>query len=681
MKKKNKIKVTDRYKKPVVAKKTATSGTIGKYINFPKWTNLLFLISSFILVFVLYGNTVLNKYAIDDEIVTDNPIVKQGIKAIPQIFSSRYISNTGNVGSIVSEYRPVAKATFALEYQLWGEKPGRSHIINVLIYWAVSVLLFFTLKRILKQYHVLFPLLITFLFMLHPIHTEVVASLKNREELLAFLCGLGGLNFLLRYVEKRKIYYLFCVLLIFFIGYITKPSIVPFLALYLLVLYFFTDLPLKKYLPILIGIVVIGLISQYGPKLFLPPTQRVNHFIENPLFFNHNIWIRLGTSLSALLFYLKMMVFPYPMLYYYGYNMIPLTDLADIRVLLSLAIYGGLLVFALLKFRKKHFLSFAILWYMIAIFIYSNLPGPVVGIVGERFLFLASLGFCMALAYVVFLVFRVKPESESISATKRLLIICVLVLIMVPSVALTIHRNRDWRNLFSLYHADIKHLENSAKANTDYAGFLMKTVYQDEVFLRYGRVNEFKEQIIVSHFRQALEIYPDSYSTLNDLGTVYLFIAKNYDSAVYFLQKAIQLDSAMQPAWVNLGMAYRQQHKFAQALNCYERILKVNPGQIKAVFAMANVYNDMGDFDKAVKMNEDVMKAYPKLEMPYVNIGNYYMGRRDTVRAVKYWEKAAEINPTYELCVQLNGLYQIRGDRVKTEYYYNLGNAILKRTR
>jgi tetratricopeptide (TPR) repeat protein len=208
----------------------------------------------------------------------------------------------------------------------------------------------------------------------------------------------------------------------------------------------------------------------------------------------------------------------------------------------------------------------------------------------------------------------------------------------------------------------------------------MGTVYQDQNFLKYGGVNQFKYQTIVSHFRHGLKLYPDNYLTTNDLGTVYLFMGKNYDSAIYFLRKAIAIDSTLQPAWVNLGMAYREQKEYQKAIACYEHILKVNPNQIKAIFALANVYNDMGDFDRAVKMNEELMKTYPRLEMPYVNIGNYYMLRKDTVTAVDYWEKAASINPSFELCVQLNSLYLLKGDNDKAAYYYRLGEQIAKQT-
>jgi len=160
----------------------------------------------FVCTVILYGNTVLNKWAVDDNFVTgpQNELVKKGFSAIPTIFSSFYVDTKGNTGSQQTDYRPIVKLTFAIEYGLWGgNKAGRSHIINILLYFWIITLLFFILKRLLKNYNILFPFLITLLFMAHPVHTEVVASLKNRDELLSFLCGLGGLHFFLMYSEKR----------------------------------------------------------------------------------------------------------------------------------------------------------------------------------------------------------------------------------------------------------------------------------------------------------------------------------------------------------------------------------------------------------------------------------------------------------------------------------------------
>ena len=97
-----------------------------------------------------------------------------GARGIPEIFTSRYIeSNQQNF-----EYRPMVLTTFAIEYQFFGSNPQISHFVNVSIYALTCVLLFVILFGLLSSYHFIFPLLITFLFIAHPIHTEVVNNLK-----------------------------------------------------------------------------------------------------------------------------------------------------------------------------------------------------------------------------------------------------------------------------------------------------------------------------------------------------------------------------------------------------------------------------------------------------------------------------------------------------------------------
>ncbi|MFH1160391.1 MAG: tetratricopeptide repeat protein [bacterium] len=670
-------------KKGLQKKKQAPKGKESpKELSTPPGTrkaNGYFILFFFIWAFVLYGNTILNKYAVDDEFVTNNPTIQKGLAAIPEIFTTHYLVQKGNINNQVADYRPVVKLTFALEYQLYQQdKPGRSHAVNVLIYFFLSTLLFFVLKRMLRNYNILFPFLITVVFMAHPVHTEVVASLKNRDEMLAFLGGLGTLWCLLKYADTRKIRYIFFSLLVFLAGYLSKSSILPFILIYPLVFYFFTDVPPKRYIPVFFAILAVGLLARFGPKLFLPEGVRVNSFIENPLYFNKEIGTRIGTGLVSLLFYLRILVYPHPLLYYYGYDMIPMRGVFDGWVFVSFVLYAGMLVYAGFNFRGKSLISFSILWYLVFIAMYSNILVPIVGIVGERFVFAASLGFCIALVWAVFKLFKTEPNSLTIEFDARAKILVVVVLILIPYTALTVTRNREWRNLFDLYRKDMPFQDKSAKANTQFAGYLMRTTYSDANFMQYGTVNQFKLDVMKRHFLRSLEIYPANYQTLNDLGTVYMYFAKDPDSARIFLRKAIDLNPGLQPAWVNLGMAYREAKQYDSAIYCYQTILRRDPQQIRAYFALANVYNDMGDINRAIGMNAEVLKVYPNLDIPYMNIGDYCLQRADTVLAIRNYEEAAMRRPSFEVCIQLSNLYKAKGELKKAVFFQQKAQEALK---
>ncbi|MEI7980651.1 MAG: hypothetical protein WCI71_03300, partial [Bacteroidota bacterium] len=194
---------------------------------------------------------------------------------------------------------------------------------------------------------------------------------------------------------------------------------------------------------------------------------------ENPLFVEKNLWVRMGTGWVTLFFYLRILFYPAPLLYYYGYDMITVTGPAHMRVTFSVLFYLILIIIAVWNFRKKGFISFAILWYIGAILLYSNILFPVPGIVGERFAFNASLGFCMAFVGVIFIIFQTDPRNLTIEMDVRLKILASVILVMIPYATLTLTRNQDWRSLNNLLTGDIKFLDNSVRANIDLGNFYL----------------------------------------------------------------------------------------------------------------------------------------------------------------------------------------------------------------
>jgi len=560
--------------------------------------NRYFVLFFFLFSLLLYGNTLLNRFAADDQIVTNNAVVVRGVQAIPQIFLPYKISQQESRGFATVDFKPIAKATFALEYQLWGNKPGLSHAVNLLLYWALSVLLFFILKRLLCNYNILFPVLVTFLFMAHPVHTEVVASLKNRGEMLAFICGLANIWFILDFAGTAKIRYLVWAMLFIFLGYFSAFSIWPFLVISPIVLYYFTNLSGKKVLTVQAVLLIVLLAAKFGSQQFLPHVESTPSLIENPLFSEANFWLHFGTGLASLLFYLRILLYPSPLVYYYGFNMITVSNLANIWVILSLFIHIAFFVYAIRSFREKRLLSFAIVWYIVSISVYSNILFPMPGIVGERYVFIASLGFCIAIMIFIFKIFGVDPKSLTIEIDSRLKILALVILILIPYSVLTIARNRDWRSVAALYQNDINSLMNSAKANIDYAGYLANIVYQDENYQKTGVVEKVKYQKIVNHYLRALAIYPDNCQANYDLGTTYLLMGKNWDSAAWYLRKSVTLDSTLKPAWVNLGIACREQNKYTEAIECFEYAMKVDP-DVGTCIQLNKLYLLTGDTTKA----------------------------------------------------------------------------------
>ena len=196
-----------------------------------------------ILVIGLYGNTVFNQFSLDDTYLTSAEGIKKGISGIPEIFTSFYA--TDDDGKTFG-YRPLVRTTFAIKQSLTGINPGVSHAVNVLLYLLMILILFKVLKRLFRGYNLFFPFLITVLFLAHPVHTEIVASLKNRDEILAFGFSLLALDYFLKFIDFKKQKYLYWGIILYLLAFLSKASVFAFLVAIPLVFYYFTNIKLKN---------------------------------------------------------------------------------------------------------------------------------------------------------------------------------------------------------------------------------------------------------------------------------------------------------------------------------------------------------------------------------------------------------------------------------------------------
>src|SRR5690554_2082600 len=248
----------------------------------PKTPSKLSLYIIVILCFLLYGNTLTNGYSFDDEyVIVNNKKVSEGFSAIPGLFKSRYIeSSTQNYG-----YRPITLTSFAIEYGLFGAKPVVSHFINLFLYILSCLLIFKILHSLFKNSHWLLPLTITVLFVVHPIHSEVVNNVKSRDEILCFLFALLALWSAIKYTRNEKGIWLFGVFGFMVLSFLSKLSALTFLAIIPLTIYFFEN-GSKKVMLKLIGALLLPLIIYrlINTQLIDSSGRRTLLFIDHPLF-------------------------------------------------------------------------------------------------------------------------------------------------------------------------------------------------------------------------------------------------------------------------------------------------------------------------------------------------------------------------------------------------------------
>jgi tetratricopeptide (TPR) repeat protein len=879
---------------------------------------------------LLYFNSVFNDYNMDDELVTQNHrLTSKGISAIPEIFTSPYYEDKAGYKY---EYRPIVLVSFAIEHSLFGEYSWISHLINVLLYALLCLLLFKVLGRLLLQYSIIFPFLITLLFAAYPLHTEVVASIKNRDEILALIFGLLSLYFSWLFAVKKGTAYLPVACLFFLLGILSKTTTITFALLipvtlvllsevsfsYLMLTTITLAIPavffarlysapqqiglfvlllaasvalycLKYYKDVLVGIkkftsknfywmevkeetvlqmehsldfsflknrlvllsftvlvllsiiisaagvsydlywmaglpllvlavlfilvreelkllliapitfaavlsiikihsgasgvesaliLFLGGIILYRNKTFktvglvcyllyavavaimvhsfysfigvlfilmlfkrtyklsyfavavvaafsvkvllalskgnesfdisllsmpgiiagvilvwrkkanwlltlsvllipvlvgyyvttssnnhidvfnvvensymqaksiratdLTPVQTVRpfNFIEIPISPTDPLTIKLGTAMLVLGKYLKLLLLPYPMSFYYGYSYISPVAVTEVVPMLSVVVYVSLLLAAIFFFKKSPLLSFSILFYLISISVFSNLALQVPGMMGDRFLFIPSLGFCF---FLVFILSKISKQhfdkTIDFKAIAQPMKISFLVILVLYSL-LTFSRNADWKNRVTLFRHDIKTVENSAQAQNLLGLHLLLTSAQEADALKR---KELQEESLV-HFKRAVAIYPKFLNATFDRARLLEQMGR-YDEALVAYQEATKIDTNFTTPYFAMGIIYQNSGKEKEAAECYEKYLPAHLHQMEVYANLSYSYFKQQMYDKSIATNQRALAVNVGAFDPTINIAKTYkqIGVKDS--ALYYFERAQLIRP------------------------------------
>ncbi len=808
--------------------------------------------------FVLYGKSINNSFNIDDDYVYENHrLVQKGISGIPEIFKSRYHDRDGYYFG----YRPLTIAIYAIEYEFFRMNPHTAHFFNIIYYIICCSLLFYVLNYLLKpklkENSAWYAFLVTLIFTTHAIHSEVVLSLKNREEILSLFFSLVSLLLTIKFFDKRKWYFLTVALISLLLAFLTKESAIVFLAIIPFSIVFFKsdivvtiikrqwsivrliknekiffyslilnvilyliavptmelwqgftlyshekDYPINRIIPLLIFIIhyiiivrkrskvlqgfrsirnyflwafcvflfvfsiidksyfahmlvmpilfitllpsrnlkeirlfriqnankslivyvflitllatVIVVLAYLLPKQSLQEINAPVHNWQNPIFAEETGFAdRLGLVFYSLIYYIKLLIIPYPLRYYYGYAVIPAVSIGNPLAVFSIIFHVALLVYAMSGFNRRSLISYGILFYLIAIVPYSNLFFPFTGVVAERVLFVPSVGFSIVMVYLIYLIIGKNKESVFLKLNRNYSLFLAAIII-IPNSIIAINRNDDWKDRDTLYERDIRHLENSAKANNVYANHIFGKV-QHGIKQRVPIKNfENEVRLAVQHYKRAIEVDSTYSEAWHNLGYVYMILYGDDKMAEYHFSKCLENDSTIAAAYLNRGIANYNLGNFNQSVNDFYDYVTKNENYKYKKLDMAYVYSgksylEIGDTARAVEyhkmavenlkqsnlspavlrdirdffvsvehFHDAIEMTYREIEITpdnnqlYVDIGNYHLFAGDTINAVKGWERAFEHDRgNFNIAMTLKGWFESQGDLEKAKYYHD----------
>ncbi len=568
---------------------------------------------------VLHLNTLGNGLAYDDRLVVgENPLVRS-LSSLGAVFSSPYW------GDIRPDalYRPLTIATYCVNYALGGVAPFGYHLVNVVLAGLVPGLAALLAVRLTGRTDV--GLLAGLLFASHPAHTEAVAGVVGRAELLSAAFVLGALVLEARPTDRAGPARAAVAALLFLCALLSKESA----AVLLPVLFLFewrgregafraaaaaATRALKYAAPLAVYLVLRARALE-GLGLAVHPA-------DNPAAAEGFPWSTL-TAIKAFGLYAGKTVLPVSLSPDYSFDAIRVVRTPlDPGFLAGLFLLAVPLVFAIRFRAKAPAASFGVLFFLAAILPFANVFFPIGTILGERLLYLPSFGAVLALAAILARARAAAPAAGSAAAA----------LVLVLFSARTLLRNPEWRDDRTLFLAAVRDGSRSARVHGNLG---IAHAQAGDI----GRAE--------AEFLAALEIDPDLAGVLVHLGSIH-YSRGQRDEARRAWERAAKIEPGNPFAEQNLSVLAREEGRMADAerhlsravdasprrpdllrelgdlvlgagrpadaLAHYEAALVLEPGSLEARYGLAFALHALGRDREALPHARDLARRSPETE-------------------------------------------------------------------
>ncbi len=661
-------------------KATADKRTATTIINPNALKNLKLILGIIVAVFglLIYVNTFHHNYCLDDvAVIKGNKFTQKGLAGIPTMLHTFYWQGywSANAGL----YRPLSMIMFAIEWQFFPASPHIYHIVNVILYAFIGFLLFSFLTKIFPKANLIFPFVVSLLFMGHPIHTEVVANIKSADELLSFIFFLLTVINLWNYFSNAKNSTLYTAIACFFIALFAKESVMTYLLVIPLMIFYFTSVPFVKNRNIffmLLGVTIVFLVIHEAVLATVGSSKITYSYLDNSLVAAKSFGDRLATAIFMMGKYILLLIVPYPMSYDYSFNQIPITNFTDVKVIGSFLLYVGMVVYAIMNFKKKTLISFAIIFYLITMALVSNVAILIGSTFAERFLFVPSLGFCLLIGLLITKATNTYSLKNTFNGIGDFITANVKVLLPVAALLAiysftTIDRNKDWKDDYTLMIHDVANAPNSGRTHYNKGTEVMNVYAMLETDPAKKKA---LFDTVVKEFEIAMRIDPISPTPLQNMAVAYYYQG-NYPKSIECSKKMIAAEPNNAGMHLYLGKASFRNKDYPAAIEHLNYGLAHGDNTEEANTFLGGAYLALHDYGHAVNCYKMAVQLN-KTTMNLMNLGSAYGNANDFQNAVETFKRALEMNPNDAQIMYYIGItYQTMGDKVNAQLFLDKAKA------
>ena len=584
----------------------------------------LTLAAAAVLVVLIYTGSLAGPFVFDDEPnIADNPHIRVTRLLPAELYAAAFESPIAT--------RPLANASFAINYYLNGFNVVGYRFINILIHIVNGFLLYGLAKATLRTPAMAahednagtVACLAALIWLVHPVHTQSVAYIVQRMTSMATMFFLLSL---LLYVNARfsgpgrgKI--------IGFAGCagaglmaLGTKEIAATLPAFLFVYewFFFQDLSwiwLRRRLPVLgavgAGMVAVTLIYYWGKN---PLEQILAPYSGGGL----TVGQRLLTQARVVVFYIGLLVWPAPSRLNLDHDFAPSTSLLDpVSTLAALLLLAGLSAAAAVFARRAPLGTFAVFWFLGNLVIESSVIR--LETVFEHRTYLPSVLPAVALAFYLIRILRSKKAAA-----------VVMVAIALGWAGWTYQRAQVWGDAVALWQDCVRKSPGKARPYNNLgnalvtAGRLAEALpnfekaiaispqYADALYnLGYASLRLGNTEAGVRHLRATLKLEPENHMAHNNLGIGYL-MQEDYAQAVAHFSEAVRLRPRFETARNNLGVALRNQGRLEEAVTQLTEAIRINPGYAEAFNNLGVTLKEQGKLADAEARFRRALELQPQ---------------------------------------------------------------------
>jgi tetratricopeptide (TPR) repeat protein len=127
------------------------------------------------------------------------------------------------------------------------------------------------------------------------------------------------------------------------------------------------------------------------------------------------------------------------------------------------------------------------------------------------------------------------------------------------------------------------------------------------------------------------------------------YVASRYSEdahlAIDYCGRAIELNDALAPCRVTLGITYNATGRPADAVREFKRALTLDPADVEAIIGLAASYERMGALDKAESTYVSAIELRPSYWAGYNDLGGFYYNQGRYEDAIEQYNEVIAVTP------------------------------------